>query len=113
MADITLTITADEDDLRLFAQMPSVQRGGANGIVRSAAEAIAAALPKPRIVVRPGMVLRRNSDGSRWFVRFGYGKPDGGLVLAPTHIWLVSVPPRSDGLDPDEWTVILDAEGTP
>lgn len=78
MAEITITITADEDDLRnAVANTDCVQNPTGRVI-----QAIATALPKPRIQLRPGMVLRRKSDGKR----FAYASGDG------------------------EWEVLLDAE---
>ena len=94
--------TVDDVDLRWAAE----QCNEDCYLPASLAKAIAAALPKPRIQVRPGMVLRHKSDDTRWFVGQWGSKYD-----------LVS--PRSNGsltpagvrdLDPVEWEVLLDAE---
>lgn len=103
MADITITITADENDLRTFAKDIAESFFGAQRI----AAAIAAALPKPRIVVRPGMVLRRRSDGVRWFI-CADGIATDLRMQAPHPTTNRYVP--EDGLNPDEWEVLLDAE---
>lgn len=104
MADITITITADEDDLRTFVRRAPTEH-------RRVVDAIAAALPKPSIVVRPGMVLRRNGDGSRWMAYLDR-EPKEHVRLCPTDIASRLLGP-GNGLDPAEWTVILDAEDTP
>lgn len=98
MADITITITADEDALRSVAADLADRYSCHAGVVR---DAIAAALPKPRIVVKPGMVLRRNSDGVR---AFSYSDIKGGWL------WLEHGGYLRDDVDLADWTVILDAE---
>lgn len=122
---ITITITADEDDLRDKVQAirdavdwierrlddtdwsEDTHAKACAHIVRLVvvADAIAAALPKPRITVKPGMVLRHKSSGKR----FAYRSPDGGWMLALGEGWSEFRPP-AHGLDPDEWEVLLDAE---
>ena len=100
MSEITITITADEDDLRsLVADHAALQSGRA----RRLTDAIAAALPKPRIVVRRGMVLRHKATDAR-FMAVG----DATFVshLKAAHSGLANEPPGA--LDPDEWEVILD-----
>lgn len=106
MADITITITADEDDLRFVAA-----RASSFVAVVNVSRAIVAALPKPRIVVRPGMVLRRNSDGMRFMAHVGTA---GIYLMSPfpgridqTAVWEPAV---ALGLDPAEWTVVLEAD---
>ena len=110
MSEITITITADEDDLRAEAEAwgskipasslsPETQRRIRNAV------AITAALPKPRIVVRPGMLLRRRSDGVRWFICADGIATD--LRMQAPHPTTNRYVPEA-GLDPDEWEVILD-----
>lgn len=103
MSEITITITADEDDLRgLVADHAALQSGRA----RRLADAIAAALPKPRIVVKPGMVLRHKSDGERAVVL----ENAAGAPIVRAIRWAAKDPHVESyaGLDPDEWEVILD-----
>lgn len=104
MADITITITADENDLRTFAKDIAESFFGAQRI----AAAIAAALPKPRIVVRPGMVLRHKSDGERAVVL----ENAAGAPIVRAIRWAAKDPHVESyaGLDPDEWEILLDAE---
>lgn len=79
MADITSTITADEDDLRVFiADGPSVRLVGATARLRGA---IAAALPKPRIkVTRNG----RTAHVHRLVAVHFHGPIPAGLVVDHT-----------------------------
>ena len=100
MADITITITADEDDLR--------ELSGGHGVTTFHAEchacrvfrAIAAALPKPRIHPQPGDVLRRKKDGLLTIA-----------VRDRARVWLFAWGATDEsGLDPDEWEIVTAAE---
>lgn len=96
--------TADEADLREVACCFCADIGPV-GVL---ACAIAAALPKPRIQVRPGMVLRRRSDGLRFMCIGDVVCGSDGTYAREGHpAKVVSV---RDSLDPAEWTVLLDAE---
>lgn len=97
-ADITITITADEDDLRYVASYGDPINQGHFGKV---ARAITAALPKPRIHPQPGDVLRRKSDGRTTGAFTGQ---DGSLLLGGIPI------PVDRTLDPDEWEIVTKAE---
>lgn len=105
---ITLTPTDDtgpdtvrDDILRRF--LGHYEKLNIDSLSCAVAGPLAAALPKPRIQVRPEVVFRRRDgkraigfrrDGGQPMLRFGNG--EGWSVV--------------DGLDPDEWTVLLDAE---
>lgn len=95
--------TADADDLQRYVKEYTSEMCMVE--VRLAA-AIAAALPKPRIKVEPGVVLWRTDPSDRFFV-YQWGRVNR-VVAAYGDGRGFDVP--KDGLDPDEWTVLLDAE---
>lgn len=99
MAEIEVTIRAEERDLREFSSAPWFLESN-----QRVADAIAAALPKPRIKVKPGMVLRRRGSDVRWMA-FGH------LGMRPE---LFSCDfdsvERHDEVNPDFWEVILDVD---
>ena len=102
MADITITITADEDDLHSASML---LRNHLCDFMNRTGSAIAAVLPKPRIHPKPGDALRRKSDG-----RIGWWTVDPRGVAGPR--W------ENDDFggigtvcfDPDEWEIVTAAE---
>ena len=102
MTEIKITIRAEEDDLRAMADHGHRAWAPSSPAAR-VSEAIAAALPKPRIQVKPGMVLRRRGSDVRWVG-----------VQAGTRVHLFSCDglgeERSGEVNPDFWEVILDVD---
>ena len=107
MSEIEVTITADEDDLRdaIKAHEQICCSGWAACPIAAAMSAIAAALPKPLVKVKPGMVLRSKDDGVRWFIT------GSDLIMVAynadcTRTWQVPLV----GVDGDRYEVLLDVE---
>lgn len=101
MGLITITITADEDDLRECAKQAMNWKQGRTVWIRMG-DAIAGALPKPRIHPQPGDVLRRK----RWGTFSLAARPHG----SDGEVWIAGYGLLTSGLDPDEWEIVTAAE---
>ena len=98
--DCTDADTADERALRDFGTRPWIDRQDKDD--RQVRNAIAAALPKPRIHPQPGDVLRRK----RWGTFSLATRPHG----SDGEVWIAGYGLLTSGLDPDEWEIVTAAE---
>lgn len=108
MSDITITQQQAFDLRRIVDALDKGNAQQPNSPNHECLRGIVASFPKPRIVVRPGMVLQRNSDGVRGLVRETFSS---GWWVSMASGDKFSIRAAGDqGFDPAEWTVLLEAE---
>lgn len=101
MGVISVTVSAEEADLRRFVADP-----GDAGVGERLRVAVAAALPEPRLHPREGDVVRR---GGAVFLTARSAQPDV-VHLYPTAFDEPTVIVREQGLDGAEWELLQAAD---
>lgn len=100
-----ITITADEDDLRATQEV--LARNVGLDADANVYEAIAAALPAPRIHPQPGDLLRMRNDDKRWTV---VGADANGVWIIREDLMRLTAPHHLPHLNSDEWDIIRAAD---